>query len=267
MNVSIVIPIFNPDRNILKKLIQAVKKQKFKGKIEILEIEENMGFAKQINLGIKKSKYDIVVELPQDCVPANEYWLKNLVEPFKNKNVIASVSKIRLPDFIWKNLNIFAKAANIKEKGVITSLLDGKGGAYRKSILKSVNYFDEKTFKTGGEDLDIYMKIKEKGLIAYPKAEILHYHPTTYIKRLKKTRQYANGGGAIFRIYGLKMRGWHSFLIKAVPIFGIVATIFSFPFNKKETKLFPVYILSSFPDHFYYLFGFWKGFLMGRQTV
>src|SRR3989338_1856270 len=97
MNVSIVIPIFNPDRNALKKLIQAVKKQKFKGKIEILEIEENMGFAKQINLGIKKSKYDIVVELPQDCIPANKYWLKNLVEPFKKKKIkrINRLSKCR----------------------------------------------------------------------------------------------------------------------------------------------------------------------------
>lgn len=61
MNVSIVIPIFNPDRNVLKKLIQAVKEQKFKGKIEILKIEENMGFAKQINLGVKKSKHSAVL--------------------------------------------------------------------------------------------------------------------------------------------------------------------------------------------------------------
>lgn len=266
MNASIIIPIFNPDRDVLKKLLQAVKSQKFKGKFEILEIEKNMGFAKQINLGIKKSKYEIVVELPQDCIPANEYWLENLVEPFKDKKVIASVSKIRLPDFLWKNFGIFAKAANIKEKGVITSLLDGKGGAYRKNVLKSVGYFDEKNFKTGGEDFDMYMKIREKGIIAYPRAEILHYHPTTYIKRLKKTYQYSNGGGAIFRIYGLKMYKWYFFFIKALPIFGLVATIFSFPFNKKETRLFPIYFLGSFPDHLYYLFGFWKGFLMGKQT-
>ena len=267
MNVSIVIPIFNPDRIILKKLLQVVKGQKFKGKFEILEIEKNMGFAKQINLGIKKSKYEIVVELPQDCIPADKYWLKNLVEPFKNKKVIASVSKIRLPDSIWKNLSIFAKAANIKEKEVITSLLDGKGSAYRKSILKSVGYFDEKNFRTGGEDLDLYMKIRKKGIIAYPKTEILHYHPTTYMKRLKKTRQYANGGGTIFRIHGLKMRGWHYFLIKAIPILGLIATVFSFPFNKKETELFPIYLLGSFPDHIFYLYGFWKGFLNGKQTV
>ena len=267
MNVSIVIPIFNPDRTILRKLLQSVKGQKFKGKFEILEIEKNMGFAKKINLGIKKSKYNIVVELPQDCIPSNKYWLRDLVEPFKNKNVIASVSKVRLPDSLWKSFSLFAKAANIKEKGVIVSLLDGKGSAYRKNILKSVNYFDEKSFRTGGEDLDLYMKIKEKGIIAYPKAEILHYHPTTYIKRLKKTRQYANGGGTIFRIHGLKMRRWHYFLIKAIPILGLIATVLSFPFNKKETKLFPIYLLGSFPDHIYYLLGYWKGFLMGRQTV
>ncbi len=267
MNVSIILVLYKPDKAVLKKVLDSIKNQKFSGKVELMQVEHLPGFAKKINYGIKKAKYDIVVELPQDCIPSDKFWLKKLIEPFKDEQVVASVSKVRLPNELWDNFSLFAKAANIKEKGVITSLLDGKGSAYRKKELKSVGYFDDETFRTAGEDFDMYMKIREKGIIAYPNAEIIHYHPTTYLKRLKKTYQYSNAAGTVLRNYGLKTPKWYNILIKAIPLVGILGTIITFPFKKKELGLFPIYALEAFPDHLYYLLGFWKGFLMGRQTV
>ncbi|MEK6928701.1 MAG: glycosyltransferase family 2 protein [Nanoarchaeota archaeon] len=266
MNVSITIPIYNPNKEILKRVINSVKNQKYKGKFELICVDKKGGFSEQMNYGIKKSKYPIVVMLPQDCIPSSKYWLARLVEPFKDKKVIAAVSKITLPEEIWNSLSLFAKALMIKEKGTNVSLLDGKGGAYRKSLMKKVGLFDEKTFKTAGEDFDIYMKLKDFGSVAYPNAEIIHMHPTNFVARLRKNYQYANGYGAIVRIYRSKMYRWYVGFFHAFPGIGIFSQILGYPF-KKGLSFFPFYIIASIANHPYYILGFWKGFFEGKQTV
>mgnify|MGYP001560219912 CR=1 FL=1 len=266
MNVSITIPVYKPDKKILSKIVKAIRSQKFNGKLELFIIDEHLGFSTQMNIGIKKSKHEIVVMLPQDCIPADKYWLRNLIEPFKDKRIAAAVSKVELPKEIWEEFDYLTKGIMIKEKGIITSSLDGKGGAYRKSTLMSIGLFDEKNFKTAGEDYDTYIKIKDLGKIAYPNAKIIHIHPTTFKKRLRKSYQYANGYGALIRIHGIKMKRWYIGLLKATPIVGILTYIISYPFKNGIIYL-PAYILASFIDHFYYIPGFWKGFLNGKQTV
>ncbi len=266
MDVSIIIPVYSPDVKTLSRVIKSIKSQKYKGKIELLKIDKKLGFSKQMNIGIKKSKYEIVVIVPQDCIPADKYWLKNLIDPFKDKKVVASVSKVELPEEIWNSFSYLTKGIMIKEKGIMTSMLDGKGGAYRKSTMKLINFFDEENFRTAGEDYDAYVKIKYLGKISYPDAKIIHYHPTNLKQRLRKNYQYANGYGTLVRIHKNKMVKWYAGLIKAIPILGLSIYIVSYPYNK-GMKYFPAYLISSYMDSFSYMRGFWKGFLMGKQTV
>jgi GT2 family glycosyltransferase len=267
MDVSITVPAYNPNKEILSKLVKAVKSQKYKGNVELIIVDEKKGFSTQMNIGIKKSKYNIVVMLPQDCVPADKYWLKNLIKPFENKEVIASVSKVEYPKEYWNSFNYLTKGIMIKEKGIITSTLDGKGGAYRKEILESIGLFDEDTFLFAGEDYDTYVKIKDKGTIAYPKeSKIIHYHPTNFLQRLRKSRQYANGYGALTRVHGIKMKKWYVGLIKALPFFGLITYPLSYPWKKGGLVIFPAYLIASFIDHFYFIPAFWKGFIDGKQT-
>ncbi|MEK6800866.1 MAG: glycosyltransferase family 2 protein, partial [Nanoarchaeota archaeon] len=258
--------IYNSDKKVLARVIKNVKEQKFDGKFELLLIDKKLGFSTQMNIGMKKSKYEIVVMLPQDCIPADKYWLKKLVYPLKDKRVIASVSKVQLPDEIWDNFSLLTKAIMIKEAGTITPTLDGKGSAYRKKIMKSIDWFDEKNFRTAGEDYDAYIKIKDLGKIAYPNAKVIHYHSTNFKNRLRKNYQYANGYGALVRIHGIRMTRWYVGIIKAMPLIGIIIYGLSYPFSKGRF-LFSLYIITSIIDHFYYMFGFWKGFLTGKQTV
>ncbi len=266
LNVSIVLPLFKPDKEILKKVLKSIKNQKYNGKVEVLQIDNGGGFSQQMNVGIIKAKHSIVIMLPQDCMPATNDWLSNLTEPFKDEKVIAAVSKVQLPDELWEPMGVFAKALMLKEKGIITSLLDGKGGAYRKSVMEKIGFFDEKTFRTAGEDFDTYVKFKRLGKIAYPDAKIFHLHPTAFVKRLRKDYQYANGYGALVRIYGKEMPHWYIGLIKAIPVLGIIMFALSYPF-KKELSLYPVFLLTIPFSHVFYVYGFWKGFLMKRQTV
>lgn len=265
-NVSIVLPLFKPDKVILKKVLAAIKSQKYNGKVEVLQIDENAGFSQQMNMGIRKAKHPIVIMLPQDCMPATKNWLTNLTEPFDDPEVIASVSKVQLPDDLWEPMGIFAKALMLREKGVITSLLDGKGGAYRKSVMEKIGLFDEKTFRTAGEDFDTYVKFKRLGTIAYPDARIFHLHPTAFVKRLRKDYQYANGYGALVRIYGIEMPRWYIGILKAFPVLGVLMFALTYPF-KKGISLYLPYLLTIPFSHIFYIAGFWKGFLMKRQTV
>lgn len=266
MDASIILPIYKPNKEILNKVLNSLNKQKFSGKFEILQIDEQAGFAEQMNRGIKRAKYPIVIMLPQDCIPSDSMWLEKLVEPFKDSKVIASVSSVKFPDELWDSLSTLAKALLIKEKGTITSLLDGKGGAYRKSALKKIGLFDNKTFKSAGEDFDTYLKFKEMGKIAYPGALIIHMHPSSFRNRLRKNYQYANAYGALTRVHGRKMHRWYVGIIHSIPIVGIFSYILSYPFTKGLSLFFP-FIIASICNHPYYVLGFWKGFLMGKQTV
>lgn len=266
MNISIVIPIFNPNRQLLNKIEKVVKSQKFSGKIELIKVDKGLGLAESLNYGIKRAKYDIIVTLHQDCVPENELWIKTLLEPLENKEYVASVSKVYLPYEFWKEFDFFSRILTIKEQRVITPLLDGKGCAYKKKALFEVGLFDEEEFRTAGEDFDIYLKIKKEGGIAYPNCKVLHYHKYTGKNRLKKEIQLSEGFGVLVRKYKIMMPKYLVGLIKSIPILGWPIFLLNFPYRRWFLGgLF--WIPFSLIVNFIYSYGFWKGFLRGKQIV
>ena len=264
MNVSIIIPLYNPDKEILERLIESLKKQKFNGKIEVLKIDKKLGLAESMNYGIKKARYDIIVTLHQDCVPENENWLSNLTAPLKEEENIASVSKVELPYEFWKKFSFIAKIMSAKEQRIITPLLDEKGCAYKKEVLIQVGLFNEREYKTAGEDFDMYLKLKGIGKIAYPDAKILHYHKHTNKNRFKKELQLSEGFGVLVRRNKTKMPKWWLGIIKAIPILGWPIFLVNFPYKKWIIGgLF--WILFSLIVNFVYSYGFWKGIIRGKQ--
>ena len=175
MNVSIIIPTYKPNPDLLNQIKKSIKNQDFKGKIEVL-FQKNRGLAENINNGIKKSKYGIIITLHQDCVPVGNRWIENLIEPLNKENCVASVSDVELPVELWKTFDNTAKILSVKEQKIITPLLDEKGCAYKKSALKRVRLFEENKFRTAGEDFDIYIKLSKVGKIAYPHTKVMHYN-------------------------------------------------------------------------------------------
>ena len=255
--------IENDSKSFLKEF---EKKQIRNIKIKTIKVNENISFASSMNAGIKKCKNEVVVVLQQDCIPTSENWLQNLISPFEDNNVVATVSRVQFPEELWNKLSSFAKAIMIREKGIITPLLDEKACAYRMSAMRKVNFFNDKDFQTAGEDFDLYIKLKECGKIDYPDAEVVHYHPTDFKSRMKKINQYSNGFGTLVRIYGRRIPRWYFGFLKAIPIFGIIPFLFSYKITK-EPKLYPIYIILTPAMHYFYITGFWKGFISGRQNV
>jgi len=267
MNVSIIIPIYNPDRKILKEIDRSLKNQKFSGKVEIIKVDKGLGLADSFNYGIKKAKYPIIVTLHQDCIPTSNDWLKKLVEPLKKKEMICSISQVELPYKLWNKFDIIAKILSVKEQKVLVSF--EKASAYKKSALLKIGLFDGKKFRTAGEDCDLHIKLEEiKNFTeAFPQTKVLHYHPHKGYTRFKKEYQLSNGFGALVRIYGSKNPGWYIGLIKSIPIIGWPVFLTSINIKKLGIRAsllaIPLYLLVNF----IYSYGFWKGFIAKKQQV
>ncbi len=265
LGTSIAVICSNPDEN-LKLILDSLKKQEYSGKKEIIVVSQKKGLAENMNYGIKKAKNEIVITLHGDCIPSDKYWLSNLVEPFNDEEVVASVSKVQMPEEVWEKMNSFTKALSIKEKGSITPLMDEKGCAYRKDAMNKVGYFEENLFKTAGEDFDMYIKLSKIGKIAYPPATVIHRDFMSLSRRLKKTYRNAEGFGTLVRLYGKNMPIWHLGVLKGIPLLGLISLILSYPLFK-EPKYYLNYLVMLPVMHIFFMYGFWKGFFRKKQRA
>ncbi len=217
--ISIIIPLYKPKKEIYSRLKDYLK-QNAEG-IEIIEIQGTKGLSNAYNEGIKKSKGDIIITLHQDCIPLEKDSIKKLIKPFKNKEVVLTYSWIMEED-VRKKYYPFAP--------------DGKFNAFRKSILEKVGFFDEKTFFTGGEDVDLWLKLKKRGKIIKVNTGLLHMHPNYKgNKTIEKKKQNGSINGALFRRWGIKNPKWFKALILC----------FMYPFSYGKE--------------------FWKAFFKGKQ--
>jgi len=265
-NVTIIIPLWNPNKEVLRKIDRIIKNQNYKGKIRVIKVDKKLGLADSLNYGIKKAKTNIIISLHQDCVPVSKNWLKKLVKPLEKENVVASVSKVELPYELWNNFNLLAKIMSAKEQKIITPLLDEKGCAYKKSALLKAGLFDNKNFRTAGEDFDMWIKLRKQGKIAYPNCKVLHLHEYGFKNRIKKEFQLANGFGALVRIYNREMPKWWIGFIKAIPLLGWFFFLINFPYFKLRLSSL-LWIFISLAVNLIYSCGFWIGFVKKRQTI
>ncbi len=267
--VTIIIPAKNRSKQekiFLDKILKTLKNQDYLGSVKVMKIEKDFGLADSLNYGIKKAKTELVVSLHQDCLPSSRSWLRNLLEPFKDLEVVTTVSKVELPYAYWKTFDLFAQLMSVKEQKIITPLMDEKGCAYRKSAIVKAGYFDGKKYRTAGEDFDMWLKLKELGKLSYPDSKVFHYHKYTFKNRIHKEYQYSNGAGALIRIHGRKIPTWYVGVLKSIPLFGWLPFLIKFPYRRIGFVSLLWFPLSLFIN-FIYCFGFWKGYFEGKQTI
>ncbi len=190
-------------RKIIDKLVEKHKN------IKKIYLEENFGFAKGNNFGIKAAKGRYVILLNNDAFP-DRNWLKELVSAAEeDKKIFAVTSKIILTDNLKKPTK--PKSKFIQNAGSVV-FQDGYGrdigtvinydheqsyeedhgqydqrrevyavcGAaclFRKNLLKKLGYLDE-TFFFYYEDTEISERARFAGykLMYAPKAIVYHLH-------------------------------------------------------------------------------------------
>ena len=206
MNVSIVIPTFNR-LPILKKCLAALEDQKLNknvGNYEIIIVDdgstdgtsnwinknseilphvvlyeqEHGGPALGRNLGVKKSKYEIIIFIDSDLIVLENFinshvdkllssWNKNIYKSFTYGSVI--------------NTSNFSYPQNEKYKLSDISFAYFATGnvAIAKELILNVGLFDTSFSLYGWEDLELGERLKKIGtkLIKCPEAVGFHWHP------------------------------------------------------------------------------------------
>ena len=206
MNVSVVIPTFNR-KFILEKCLKALEKQNLNNIISDYEIvvvddgssdgtpswirdnkkilphvvlyeQEHGGPALGRNLGVMKSKYEIIVFIDSDLIVLEDFLVSHVIKlssswKKNNKKCFTYGSVI--------NTSNFKNPENEKYKLTDVSFAYFATGnvAISKELLLNVGLFDTSFSLYGWEDLELGERLNNVGtrLIKCPKAIGFHWHP------------------------------------------------------------------------------------------
>ncbi len=218
-SVSIIIPSYNR-KNLLQESLEAIKKQKFNGFLEVIVIDDNssdgtiemlkqkaaaknkfifkyfesphLGPARARNLGISYSKGEILIFLDDDSVVQNSDYVQKMVESFKEKDTgIVAGKTLDFYSGILKLIRAgdppeldFNNPSKLKEaEGVPT-----KNAAFLREAVATVGGFNP-SFNFLSEDTDLCIRIINSGykLVFNEKALVYHYPTADFISYIKKS--------------------------------------------------------------------------------
>ena len=227
MKISVIIPNWN-GRSLLEDCLKSLIKQTFKDfeiilvdngstddsidyvannfpEVKIIKLSKNMGFAKAINKGVKKTLADYVAFLNNDT-EVDKDWLKNLISCANSHPEVVSVNSKLLNFYDRKKIdgvgilvNEVGQARSIgwqeQDSGQFEKeqyIFGASGGAalFRRTDFIKVGMFDENYFMYC-EEVDFAFRAQFLGYksIYCPGAVVYHKHKAT-AKRLPQHIEY-----------------------------------------------------------------------------
>jgi rhamnosyltransferase len=211
LRISVIIPTKNGGI-LLSKLLRIIREQEIKGEVEFIIVDsgsyddtvnianENGATVVKIssqefthgrarNLGAAKAKGSYLVFCNQDIVPANRFWLKNLISPLENVQVGGSYSRQIARADASEDVRLFLRHYYPQENRVISLERTRKGGpedvvlfstvaaALRKDVWEKFK-FNERIIMS--EDQEIACRLLLSGyLIAYQASSVV-FHSHNY---------------------------------------------------------------------------------------
>jgi cellulose synthase/poly-beta-1,6-N-acetylglucosamine synthase-like glycosyltransferase len=182
----------------------------------------------------------------------------------------------------------------------------GKSTIFRRSLLEEIGNFNAKKYRTAGEDGDLTYRIAETKwkilMINYPTFHLHAINKTDLKAQFKKVIRLNEAKGVLFRTYGLKAmktvtrgRYWNILsmtLLYFITIVGLILEIFInnffiflgflglfgiivielFVYTIKMGIIIPGWKVITLPfikfvKNILGIYGFWKGFIINRQTT
>ncbi len=205
VKISIVV-IFDQLRDDLFRLLETIRPQLNK-EVEILLVQESdkeiqlpalpvktrhiiipqkQGFSFNRNQGIKNSKGNIIVFIDDDCW-VHEKWLEAITKPLlDNKNVMVTASGTIIPKSTFLGDCIselgfpgggslgFRNVWPISQEGFTDHLVVGNC-AIKKEVFNKIGMFEE-AMKSGAEDAEMSMRLKQSGIHILYVEEAYAYH-------------------------------------------------------------------------------------------
>ena len=279
----------NSNDNSYEMMQNYAKKSRFK--IKVIRHTKDQGLSYSYNEAISAAKTDCVVTLQSDCVIRDKNGVSRLIKPFvEDESMIATCARQITPWNVWEKYGFWQKAYFSRHVGRVASGRNGRFCCFLTKALKDAGLFDVKTFRTAGEDGDMFFKLEQMGKVIDVETIADHLHDTSNNFKLKnyiyKENQLAEGGGACFgKNFGkISARKYLTPLLRPVLLLGLLIPkanivfaalifIYSFWFTKEviihEWKNPRILILPFINIYllFSFTFFFFKGFITKRQQL
>ena len=176
--------IDNGSRDGTKRFLRSQKD------LNVIYNNSNLGFAKAINLALKKTKNELIVCLDDDT-EVTENWLNGLYKEIAKKKVGIVGPQLLFPNlkFHFSAFLIIDNGINInnmfRERYLRTQEVDGVSGAcwlMKRELLRNVGYFDERFSPCAYEDMDYCFRVRLSGckIIYTTQVKVIHHHLTRY---------------------------------------------------------------------------------------
>lgn len=258
--------------------------------VKVINHNTAAGLAGSYNEGIQLAHTDYVFTMHQDIVLTNQNSFSQMLQPFKDPLVKATFPVLLHPYEVWQTYSFWQKCLFSRFVGKKLPMLTGKFDCFSKSFLAEVGFFDNKTYRTAGEDSDLKVKIKKNGFTSVNSGvEVIHLQYAeknfSLTQLIKKEAQLAEAQGAVLRKHGLHdIKGVILSFFRQILLIGLLIpyiNIFSLllvltytftytklvyinEYNDSRILLLPflnLYLL------FISLFASSKGFITGKQSI
>jgi rhamnosyltransferase len=161
------------------------------------------------NFGASHAKGEFILNMQQDCLPENEKAIENLYSEMTPGRV-AVVATVSLPRELWEKYDFWGKVLMARWVGDVKQGISGKFDLIRRDVFMSIGGYDTENFCFAGEDMDLYLRLSQKGEVYVSKTRVLHLHNQTRTTHWKevftKSYQLAESFGALFRKWGFKLK-------------------------------------------------------------
>lgn len=160
--------------------------------------QQNKGPAAARNVGMREGRGEIVAYIDDDCVP-EETWLEEITKGYANPDMAGAAGftkSVDLQSFASRYLSDrrIHQRPFTDEYDAITYPIT-LNASFRMPALKMVGGFDERFPYPGGEDVDLGLKIRERGLFFGDNsgAVVYHHHKRSIREILRVWYRYGKG--------------------------------------------------------------------------
>ena len=251
IDVSVIVPVFN-GRNKIERCIGALRRQKTEKTFEIIVVDDgstdrtlqsisdngvrffwqaNQGPAAARNLGVAKSRGEIVLFTDADCEPLED-WIEQMTQHLQEpaisgvKGTYLTRQKKIVPRFV--QLEYESKYKRMKKDRYI-DFIDTYSAGFVKKDFFNAGKFDTRFPLPSVEDQEFSFRMWEKGyrMVFAPKAKVYHTHSEDLLEYMKKKFRIGFWKALVLRKHPKKMiRDSHTpQLLKLEMIFSMLLLI------------------------------------------
>ena len=188
--------------------------------VDLIENEENLGFARACNQGVEKSDSEFILFLNSDCEIRDPNLFATVEKQFSRDETIGvvgplvlypngrlqsagqeftSVKKLIKQQLLFHSAPLFLNKVNVPKEPFEANYVSGSCLFIRKNALDDIGYFDE-SLVMYTEDMDLCLRAKRSGykVVVVPGASIIHYKSKSTNKNLSQALRLSIRNNCVF---------------------------------------------------------------------